>query len=166
MALGVTFLENEDVVTTEWRDQKISSRPIPRLFSRPKFLRPRLRLFFGPNIFETDTKTFFQDQMFSRLIPRLFFETKCFWNRYWDFFLRLNVFETDTETFAKLKSKMAVWFAAVPPAKLFINLVLAIHIFEVILVLGVIFCPFLPNFQTFRLQGDKSFAFSSEFSCH
>ena len=42
--------------------------------------------FLRPNIFETDTETFFQDQMFSRLIPRLFFETKCFRDRYRDFF--------------------------------------------------------------------------------
>ena len=45
---------------TEWRDQKISSRPIPRLF-------------FETKIFETET--FFRDQIFSRPIPRLFFET-------------------------------------------------------------------------------------------
>ena len=55
-------------------------RPIPRLFLRPKF---------------------------SRLIPRLFFETKYFRDRYRDFFSRLIprlfsrliIFETDTETF-------------------------------------------------------------------
>ena len=35
----------------------------------------------------------------SRPIPRLFFETKYFWDRYRDFFSRLNIFETDTETF-------------------------------------------------------------------
>ena len=47
----------------------------------------RDRDFFSrPNIFETDTETFFWDQMFSRLIPRLFFETKCFRDWYRDFF--------------------------------------------------------------------------------
>ena len=70
-------------------------------FSRPKFLRPRPRLFFEtkyfrdryrdfflrPNVFETDTETFF--------------ETKCFRDRYRDFFSRPNVFETDTETFLR-----------------------------------------------------------------
>merc|ERR1711911_543099 len=53
-------------------------RPIPRLFLRPKFSRPIPRLFFEtkyfrdryrdffsrPNIFETDTETFFRDQNF------------------------------------------------------------------------------------------------------
>ena len=81
------------------------------IFLIPKFLRPRLFFetkyfwdrywdFFEtkyfrdrywdfslrPNIFETDTETFFRDQMFSRPIPRLFFETKCYRDRYWDFF--------------------------------------------------------------------------------
>ena len=86
---------------SEWRDQKMSSRPIPRLFSRPKFSRPRPRLYFEtkyfrdryrdfisrPNVFEADTETFF--------------ETKCFRDRYRDFFSRPNVFETDTETFLR-----------------------------------------------------------------
>ena len=76
------------VVITEWRDQKISSRRIPRLF-------------FETKIFETETETFFRDQIFSRPIPRLFFETKCFRDRYRDFFSRPNVFETDTETFLR-----------------------------------------------------------------
>ena len=41
-----------------------------------KFHRDRYRDFFlRPNIYETDTVTFFRDQMFLRLIPRLFFET-------------------------------------------------------------------------------------------
>ena len=40
-------------------------------FSRPKFSRPRPRLFSRPNIFETDTETFF--------------ETKCFRDWYRDF---------------------------------------------------------------------------------
>merc|ERR1711952_33710 len=52
-----------------------------------KFHRDRYRDFFSrPNIFETDTETFFRDQMFSRPIPRLFFETKYFRDRYRDFF--------------------------------------------------------------------------------
>ena len=76
------------LVYTEWRDQKISSRPIPRLF-------------FETKIFETETETLFWDQIFSRPIPRLFFETKCFRDRYRDFFSRPNVFETDTETFLR-----------------------------------------------------------------
>ena len=38
-----------------------------------------------------------------RLIPRLFFETKYFRDRYRDFFSRLNIFETDTETFFETK---------------------------------------------------------------
>ena len=67
-----------------------------------KFHRDRYRDFFSrPNVFETDTETFFRDQMFLRPIPRLFFETKCFRDRYRDFFLRPNVFETDTETFLR-----------------------------------------------------------------
>ena len=72
-------------------------------FSRPKILRPRPRLFSRSNIFETDTDTFFRDQMFLRPIPRLFFETKYFRDRYRDFFSRPNVFETDTETFFETK---------------------------------------------------------------
>ena len=75
-----------------------------------KFHRDRYRDFFSrprpfsrPNIFETDTETFFWDQMFSRPIPGLFFETKCFFETDTETFLRPNVFETDTETFAKIK---------------------------------------------------------------
>ena len=50
------------------------------------FIRDWYRdIFLRPNVFETDTKTFF--------------ETKYFRDRYWDFFSRLNIFETDTETF-------------------------------------------------------------------
>ena len=49
--------------------------------------RDRYRDFFSrPNVFETDTETFFQDQIFSRPILRLFFETKYFRDRYRDFF--------------------------------------------------------------------------------
>ena len=56
-------------------------------FFRDQNFRDRDRDFFSrPNIFETDTETFFRDQMFSRPIPRLFFETKCFRDRYRDFF--------------------------------------------------------------------------------
>ena len=63
------------------------SRPRPRLFFETKYFRDRYRDFFlRPNVFETDTETFFRDQMFSRPIPRLFFETKCFRDRYRDFF--------------------------------------------------------------------------------
>ena len=40
--------------------------------------------FSRPNIFETETS--FWDQMFSRPIPRLFFETNCFRDQYQDFF--------------------------------------------------------------------------------
>ena len=90
------------------------------------FLRPL------QNFFVTNTATFLRPK-FSRLIPRLFFETKYFRDWYLDFFrdqvflrpvlkvfLRLKFFETDTETFLrpnfsrliprllqKLKSKMA-----------------------------------------------------------
>ena len=38
--------------------------------------------FFETKVFETDTETLFRDQMFSRPIPRLFFETKYFRDRY------------------------------------------------------------------------------------
>ena len=66
------------------------------------------------NFIETDTETFFRDQhfrdrdffwdqIFLRPIPRLFFETKSFRDRYRDFFSRPNVFETDTETFFETK---------------------------------------------------------------
>ena len=60
----------------------------------------------------------------------------------------------------------AVWLAGVSLATLFDNLVLIMHYFGGVQVLGYIFVTFLPNFQTFRFQGDQSFAFSSEFSCH
>ena len=56
---------------------------IARFFLTPKFLRPIPRLFSRPK--------------FSR--PRLFFETKYFRDQYRDFFSRPNIFETDTETF-------------------------------------------------------------------
>ena len=42
---------------------------------------------------------YFDKQIFARPIPRLFFETIYFRDRYRDFFFRPNVFETDTETF-------------------------------------------------------------------
>ena len=42
---------------------------------------------------------FFSRPKFSRPRPRLFFETKYFRDRYRDFFSKPNVFETDTETF-------------------------------------------------------------------
>ena len=50
---------------TEWRDQKITSRPIPRLFFETKCFQDQYRDFFSRlNIFETDTETFFRDQNF------------------------------------------------------------------------------------------------------
>ena len=58
-------------------------------FSRTNFFRSLLILFLRPK--------------FSRPIPRLFFETKYFWDRYRDFILRLNIFGTDTETFFETK---------------------------------------------------------------
>ena len=62
-------------------------RPIPRLFFETKSFRDRYRDFFSrPNLFETDTDTFFRDQIFSRPIPRLFFETKYFRDWYRNFF--------------------------------------------------------------------------------
>ena len=91
---------------------------IPRLFSRPKFLRPISRLFleqifpdqywdfetkdfetdsetfFRPNIFETDTEPFFWDWKFSRPIRRLFFVAK--------------FFENDTDTLKKIKKMRKV----------------------------------------------------------
>merc|ERR1711963_770948 len=48
-------------------------------------------------------RDFFSRPKFSRLRPRLFFETKCFRDRYRDFFSRPNVFETDAETFFETK---------------------------------------------------------------
>ena len=65
------------VEATEWRDQKNSSRPIPRLF-------------FETKIFETEI--FFLDQIFSKPIPRLFFETKWFRDQYRDFFFETKCF--------------------------------------------------------------------------
>ena len=44
-------------------------------------------------------RDFFSRPKFTRPRPRLFFETKYFRDRYRDFFSRLNIFETDTETF-------------------------------------------------------------------
>ena len=48
-------------------------------------------------------RDFFPRPKFSRPRPRLFFETKYFRDRYRDFFSRPNVFETDTETFFETK---------------------------------------------------------------
>ena len=63
------------LICTEWRDQKFHRRPIPRLFFETKYFWDRYRDFFlRPNVFETDTETFFWDQMFSRPIPRLFWD--------------------------------------------------------------------------------------------
>ena len=56
-------------------------------FSRPNVFETDTETFFSrPNVFETNIETFFRDQMFSRLIPRLFFETKRFRDRYQTFF--------------------------------------------------------------------------------
>ena len=85
-----TFFETkvfETDIETFFRDQ-IFSRPIPRLFFYTKYFRDRdffrdqnfrdryRDFFLRPNIFETDTETFFRDQLFLRLILRLFFETE------------------------------------------------------------------------------------------
>merc|ERR1711873_390810 len=91
--------------------------PRPRLFFETKYFRDRYRDFFlRPNVFETDTETFFEtkvfetdtetffrDQIFLRPIPRLFFETKYFRDRYRDFFFETKYFETETDTFKKLR---------------------------------------------------------------
>ena len=69
-----------------WCSLSDETKKIHRDRYRDFFSRPRPRLFSRPNIFETDTETFFRDQMFLRPIPRLFFETKCFRDRYRDFF--------------------------------------------------------------------------------
>ena len=50
--------------TTEWRDQKISSRPIPRLFFETKIFETDTKTFFETKVFETNTETFFWDQIF------------------------------------------------------------------------------------------------------
>ena len=98
-------------------------------FSRPKFSRLRLRLFFEtkyfwdryrdffsrPNVFETDTETFFWDQMFSRPISRLFFETNTetfFWDQMFSrpiprLFLDQIFSRLIPRLLQKLKSKMA-----------------------------------------------------------
>ena len=49
-----------------------------------------------------------------------------------------------------------------PTLRFLNNFFLAMHIFEVILVLGVIFALFT-QLSDFRLQGDQSLAFSSDF---
>ena len=49
-----------------------------------------------------------------------------------------------------------------PTLRLFNNFFLAMHIFEVILVLGLFFALFT-QLSDFRLQGDQSLAFSSDF---
>ena len=72
---------------------------VTETFFETKIFETDTETFFETKVFETDTETFFRDQIFSRPIPRLFFETKYFRDRYRDFFLRLNIFETDTETF-------------------------------------------------------------------
>ena len=71
------------VAATEWRDQKISSRPIPRLFFETKIV---------------ETETFFREQIFSRPIPRLFLRPNVI-ETDTDTFFRPNVFENDTVTF-------------------------------------------------------------------
>ena len=53
-------------------------------------------------------------------------------------------------------------FPGVPTLRFLNNFFLALQIFEVILVLGVIFALFT-QFSDFRLQGDQSLAFSSDF---
>ena len=72
---------------------------VTETFFETKIFETDTETFFETKVFETDTETFFRDQIFSRPIPRLFFETKYFRDRYRDFFSRLNIFETDTETF-------------------------------------------------------------------
>ena len=72
---------------------------VTETFFETKIFETDTETFFETKVFETDTETFFRDQIFSRPIPRLFFETKYFRDRYRDFFSRLIIFETDTETF-------------------------------------------------------------------
>ena len=74
-------------LTTEWRYQN--------------FDRNRYRDFFYDTKFsETETETFFRDQIFPK--PKLFSETKLFQNRNRDFFSETKFFETETETLKNL----------------------------------------------------------------
>ena len=72
-------------------------RPTPRLFSRPNVFETDTDTFFENKFFETDTETFFRPnfskpslKLFSR---QFFFETETF-------------FETDTETFLNMTSNL------------------------------------------------------------
>ena len=94
------FIETD--TETFFRDQNFRDRDRD-FFSRPNIFETDTETFFETKVFETDTETFFWDQIFLRPIPRIFFETKSFRDRYRDFFSRPNVFETDTETFFETK---------------------------------------------------------------
>ena len=86
--LDIPKTDHESTCSTYWRDQKFHPRQIPRFFSDQLFSRPILRLLFQTTCFRDRYQDFFWDQIFSRPIPRLFL----------DQFL-----ETATETFSTLK---------------------------------------------------------------
>ena len=71
--------------STEWRYQNFDRNWYWDIFSDTKF---------------SETETFFRDQFFPKLKPRLFSETNFFRNR--DFFSETKFFETKTETLKNL----------------------------------------------------------------
>ena len=77
---------------------KFWPKPIPRLFFRYQIFRNRYRDFFSDTKFsETETETFFRDQIFPK--PILFFRDQISQNRNQDFFPRPNFSETKNKTF-------------------------------------------------------------------
>ena len=86
--------------STEWRDQKISSRPIPRLIFETKVFETET--FFWDQNFRDRYRDFFRDQIFSRSILRLFFETNHFRDWYRDFLWDQNFWDR-ADTLKKLR---------------------------------------------------------------
>ena len=70
-------------------------KPIPRPFFRYQIFRSR-DFFPIPIFFETETDTFFRDQIFRNPKPRLFSETKLFRSRNRDIFSETKLSETET----------------------------------------------------------------------
>ena len=95
----------------------IATLPWISVWRNPKSERNRIRNFFPiPNIFDTESDTFFDTNFFPIPIPILFFDTKILRNRY-QYFFRYQIFskpipilfskpknfETETDTFFDTK---------------------------------------------------------------
>ena len=93
--------ENRASLWISWRGSAV---PSFQCVTRPKIWTiPIPRLFFGTKFFRDRFRDFFRYQNFSRPIPRLFFGTHFFRDRFRDFFRYQFFFETGSDTIKKLQ---------------------------------------------------------------